>query len=55
LPVTEVALESGFANLSNFNRRFRQQKGVCPRGFRAATNWERDQESRPLPEARRYA
>jgi AraC-like DNA-binding protein len=55
LPVTEVALESGFANLSNFNRRFRLQKGVSPREFRAATHWERDQETRPLPEARRYA
>jgi AraC-like DNA-binding protein len=55
LPVSEVALESGFPNLSNFNRRFREQKGVSPREFRAATHWERDQERRPLPEARRYA
>jgi transcriptional regulator GlxA family with amidase domain len=54
LPVGEVALESGFVNLSNFNRRFREQKGVSPREFRASTNWEREQESRPLPEARRY-
>jgi len=54
LPVGEVALESGFVNLSNFNRRFREQKGVSPREFRASTHWEREQESRPLPEARRY-
>jgi AraC-like DNA-binding protein len=54
MPVSEVALESGFANLSNFNRRFREQKGLSPREFRASTRWERSQEHRPMPQARRY-
>lgn len=54
LPVGEVALESGFLNLSNFNRRFREQKGVSPREFRAASHWAREQETRPFPEARHY-
>ena len=35
LPVLEVSLRSGFANLSNFNRRFLRLKGMTPREFRA--------------------
>ena len=34
LPVTEVCFESGFSNLSNFNRRFQQLKGMTPSGYR---------------------
>lgn len=33
-PVAEIAFESGFNNLSNFNRRFRELRGVSPRQFR---------------------
>jgi AraC-like DNA-binding protein len=32
--VTQVCYAAGFANLSNFNRRFRRLKGVTPREFR---------------------
>lgn len=32
--ITEIAFEAGFANLSNFNRRFKQAKGITPREFR---------------------
>lgn len=35
LPVTEVCFESGFSNLSNFNRRFQQLKGMTPSGYRS--------------------
>jgi AraC family transcriptional regulator len=33
-PVTDVALEVGFADLSNFVRTFHRAAGVSPRGFR---------------------
>jgi AraC-like DNA-binding protein len=52
--VSEVALESGFSNLSNFHRRFREQKGLCPGEFRAAARGRPEAETRPLPAARRY-
>jgi AraC-like DNA-binding protein len=35
-PVTEVALEAGFADLSNFVRTFHRAAGVSPRAFRKA-------------------
>jgi AraC-like DNA-binding protein len=35
-PVSEIAFGSGFNNLSNFNRRFRAQKGLSPRDYRRA-------------------
>ena len=34
LPITDVALECGFADLSNFVRTFRRAAGVSPSGFR---------------------
>ncbi len=37
LTVSEVALESGYSNLSNFNRRFRELRGLAPRKFRRST------------------
>ncbi len=33
-PVTDVCFESGFNNLSNFNRRFQQLKGMTPSCYR---------------------
>jgi len=36
-PVTEVALASGFEDLSNFIRTFRSEFGVAPTGYRART------------------
>jgi AraC-like DNA-binding protein len=35
-PVSEIAFDSGFSNLSNFNRRFRTLKGLSPREYRRA-------------------
>ena len=36
LPVTEVAARSGYRNLANFNRRFRELKAMRPTHYRAA-------------------
>ena len=41
LPITAVALDVGFNDLSNFVRTFRRAAGVSPRGFRAAARGER--------------
>jgi AraC-like DNA-binding protein len=32
--ISEIAFECGFNNLSNFNRRFRERKGMSPREYR---------------------
>jgi len=40
-PVTEVALDVGFADLSNFVRTFHRAAGVSPRGFRQAARGDR--------------
>jgi AraC family transcriptional regulator len=40
-PVTEVALDVGFADLSNFTRTFHRAAGVSPRGFRQAARGDR--------------
>lgn len=34
--IVDVAFEVGFANLSNFNRRFKRETGMTPRSFRRA-------------------
>jgi AraC-like DNA-binding protein len=34
LPVTHVAEEAGYNNLSNFNRQFKAEKSMTPRAFR---------------------
>lgn len=39
--VTEIALDVGFNDLSNFVRTFKRAAGVSPRGFRAAARGER--------------
>jgi AraC family transcriptional regulator len=41
MPVTEVALDVGFADLSNFVRTFGRAAGVSPRGFRQAAKGKR--------------
>ncbi|MEV6267246.1 AraC family transcriptional regulator [Kribbella sp. NPDC051936] len=35
LPITEIATRSGYHNLANFNRRFREQKTMPPTHYRA--------------------
>jgi AraC family transcriptional regulator len=40
-PITEIALDVGFADLSNFVRTFHRAAGVSPRGFRRAARGDR--------------
>ena len=40
-PITEIAYEVGFGDLSNFVRSFHRAAGVSPRGFRRAAKKER--------------
>ncbi|HVW29297.1 MAG TPA: AraC family transcriptional regulator [Polyangiaceae bacterium] len=41
VPITEIALDVGFGDLSNFIRTFRRAAGVSPRQFRKAARGER--------------
>jgi AraC-like DNA-binding protein len=34
-PVHDIAMECGFASISNFNKQFRKMEGISPRDFRA--------------------
>jgi AraC-like DNA-binding protein len=43
--ITEVALDSGFEDVSNFVRTFHRAAGVSPRGFRAAARGTKTPES----------
>jgi AraC family transcriptional regulator len=40
-PITDVAFDVGFGDLSNFVRTFHRAAGVSPRGFRAAARGDR--------------
>jgi AraC-like DNA-binding protein len=40
-PITDVAFDAGFADLSNFVRTFHRAAGVSPRGFRRAAKGDR--------------
>ena len=51
-PVTEVALDSGFADLSNFVRSFHRAAGVSPARFRRASRGDRKiLQERRVPDA----
>ncbi|MBL9155246.1 MAG: helix-turn-helix domain-containing protein [Verrucomicrobiales bacterium] len=51
-PVTEIAFAVGFNNLSNFNRRFRELKGLSPREFRLRAAPDARRQHEPMPEVR---
>ena len=34
--ISDIALECGFSNLSNFNRKFKEKLGTTPREYRKA-------------------
>lgn len=46
-PVTEVCFESGFSNISNFNRRFQQLKGMTPSYYRRLAVQRLTEQNRP--------
>jgi AraC-like DNA-binding protein len=37
-PVTEICFEVGYANISNFNRHFRKERGVTPSQYKRLSN-----------------
>ena len=51
-PVAEICFDAGFSNLSNFNRRFREETGTAPRAYRAArpTDPGSEDDALPVPE-----
>lgn len=51
-PITEVALDAGFADLSNFVRTFHRAAGAAPRAFRAAMRQGRSSEKRKILQER---
>jgi transcriptional regulator GlxA family with amidase domain len=40
MPVSKIASESGFRNVSAFNRQFKKRLGVTPRSYRKELNSE---------------
>ncbi len=51
-PISEIAFDSGFQNLSHFNRRFRALKGTTPRDFRTQFTINPGAQAKPFPAAR---
>ncbi|WP_350575405.1 AraC family transcriptional regulator [Pseudomonas sp. HY2-MNA-CIBAN-0224] len=47
--VTDVCFESGFNNISNFNRRFQQLKGMTPSHYRRLAVQRLTEQNQPLP------
>jgi AraC-like DNA-binding protein len=52
--VAEICYDSGFGNLSNFNRQFLKLRKVSPRDYRKRAT-KIDRRSRPQPPDRRYS